>query len=603
MRNAETTLAIIEDRGKRGLLLEDVYRQLYNPDLYLRAYGRLYRNDGAMTEGTTTETVDGMSQRKIEEIIGLLRFEQFRWTPVRRVQIPKGNGKTRPLGIPTWSDKLLQEVMRSVLEAYYEPQFSPTSHGFRPGRGCHTALKDIFHAWKGTKWFIEGDIKGCFDNIDHMILLSILREKVHDNRFLILVENLLTAGYLERWDYKPTLSGTPQGGIVSPLLANIYLDRLDIYVERTLIPDYTRGKRRRINPEYQRIANRISYLKRREADEETLIPLRKRLRETECNDPKDPGYRRLRYIRYADDFLLGFAGPRDEAEKIKEQLRTFLRDNLKLEMSPEKTLITHAETEKARFLGYDIGMKTGPRTGDIELRLPPQKLEIKVAKYMKDGKPHHRTELLNESDFSIVNRYGSEYRGVVPYYAYATNRFWLGRLHWAMETSMLKTLAHKHMTSVSKMARRYQAMTYHQQRMLRCFEVKIDRPGKEPLVARFGGLRLWTDPLLKFRDQLEDQDRTPPPRAELITRLLADECELCGSREGIQIHHVRKLADLKVKGRKEKPIWMQMMAALKRKTLVVCTSCHNAIHAGKPTRERMKIDEIGSLESRILGNG
>jgi group II intron reverse transcriptase/maturase len=216
MRNAETTLAIIEDRGKRGLPLEDVYRQLYNPDLYLRAYGRLYRNDGAMTEGTTTETVDGMSQRKIGEIIGLLGLERFRWTPVRRVQIPKGNGKTRPLGIPTWSDKLLQEVMRSVLEAYYEPQFSPTSHGFRPGRGCHTTLKDIFHAWKGTKWFIEGDIKGCFDNIDHEILLSILREKIHEHRFLILVESLLKAGYLELWDYRPTLSGTPQGGIITP---------------------------------------------------------------------------------------------------------------------------------------------------------------------------------------------------------------------------------------------------------------------------------------------------------------------------------------------------------------------------------------------------
>ena len=213
MRDAETTLNIIEDRGKRNLPLENVYRRLYNPDLYLRAYGRLYRNEGAMTKGTTPETVDGMSQRKIEEVIELLKYERFQWTPVRRMLIPKGNGKTRPLGIPTWTDKLLQEVMRSILEAYYEPQFSPTSHGFRPGRGCHTALKEIFHTWTGSRWFIEGDIKGCFDNIDHAILLSILRETIHDNRFLILVENLLRAGYLEQWDYRPTLSGTPQGGI------------------------------------------------------------------------------------------------------------------------------------------------------------------------------------------------------------------------------------------------------------------------------------------------------------------------------------------------------------------------------------------------------
>src|SRR5436309_3552302 len=250
MRDAETTLNIIEDRGKRNLPLENVYRRLYNPDLYLRAYGRLYRNEGAMTKGTTPETVDGMSQRKIEEVIELLKYERFQWTPVRRMLIPKGNGKTRPLGIPTWTDKLLQEVMRSILEAYYEPQFSPTSHGFRPGRGCHTALKDIFHTWTGSRWFIEGDIKGCFDNIDHAILLSILRETIHDNRFLILVENLLRAGYLEQWDYRPTLSGTPQGGIISPLLANIYLDRLDQFVEQTLVPRYTCGDIRRRNKDY-----------------------------------------------------------------------------------------------------------------------------------------------------------------------------------------------------------------------------------------------------------------------------------------------------------------------------------------------------------------
>src|SRR5262245_56297451 len=247
MRDAETTLAIIRERGKRGLHLEDVYRRLYNPDLYLRAYGRIYRNDGALTEGTTKETLDGMSMKRIMDTIELLRQERYRWDPVRRAYVPKKGGKRRPLGIPTGSDKLLQEVIRSILEAYYEPQFSPNSHGFRPGRGCHTALKDIYHAWTGTKWFIEGDIKGCFDNIDHTILLSILREKIHDNRFLILGENLLKAGYLEEWTYRPTLSGTPQGGVISPLLANIYLDRLDKFVEQTLIPEFTRGEFKKRN--------------------------------------------------------------------------------------------------------------------------------------------------------------------------------------------------------------------------------------------------------------------------------------------------------------------------------------------------------------------
>lgn len=236
MRNAETVLGVIRERGKRGLPLEDVYRQLYNPDLYLRAYGRIYRNAGVLTPGTSPETVDAMSLAKIQALIAALRGERYRWTPVRRVSIPKKNGKTRPLGIPTWSDKLLQEVIRSLLEAYYEPQFSPHSHGFRPERGCHTALTQIQKGWTGTKWLIEGDIAGCFDNIDHAVLLTILRERIRDNRFLRLIEGLLRAGYCEQWRYHPTLSGTPQGGIVSPLLANLCLDRLDQFVETRLLP-------------------------------------------------------------------------------------------------------------------------------------------------------------------------------------------------------------------------------------------------------------------------------------------------------------------------------------------------------------------------------
>src|SRR3954452_9603755 len=256
MRDAETTLAIIQERGRKRLHLEDVYRRLFNPDLYLRAYGRISRNAGALTKGVTGETVDGMSLGKIGAVIDDVRHERYRWTPVRRILIPKANGKMRPLGIPTWSDKLLQEVMRSVLEAYYEPQFSDHSHGFRPGLGCDTALQDISQHWKGTKWFIEGDIKGCFDNIDHSVLLSILGEKIHDNRFLRLIENMLKAGYLEQWSFNPTLSGTPQGGIASPLLANIYLDRLDKHVETTISPAYDRGGKKRLNPEYVRLCKR-----------------------------------------------------------------------------------------------------------------------------------------------------------------------------------------------------------------------------------------------------------------------------------------------------------------------------------------------------------
>jgi group II intron reverse transcriptase/maturase len=242
MRTADQVLSIIHERGKRGLPLERVYRLLFNPALYLKAYGKIYRNNGALTPGSTEETVDGMSMSTIEAIIEALRYERYHWTPARRIYIEKRHSKKkRPLGLPSWSNKLLQEVMRLILSAYYEPQFSPSSHGFRPGRGCHTALSEIYHKWVGTKWMVEGDIAQCFDALDHSVLLSILSENIHDGRFLRLIEGLLKAGYLEEWRYHATYSGSPQGGILSPLLANIYLDKLDKFVETTLAPACTRG--------------------------------------------------------------------------------------------------------------------------------------------------------------------------------------------------------------------------------------------------------------------------------------------------------------------------------------------------------------------------
>src|ERR1700739_4520994 len=250
MQDAETVLDVLRERGRRGLPLERLYRQLFNPQLYLLAYGRLYSNHGAMTPGVDVETVDCMSQNKIARIIDALRHERYRFTPVKRVYIPKKNGKMRPLGLPSWSDKLVGEVIRLLLEAYYEPQFSDRSHGFRPGRGCHTALREITETWAGTTWFIEGDVSDCFGSLDHAVLLSILSEKIQDGRFLGLIANVLSAGDLEDWRWNATLSGAPQGGVVSPILSNIYLHKLDQFVETVLIPQHTKGRRRKAHPVY-----------------------------------------------------------------------------------------------------------------------------------------------------------------------------------------------------------------------------------------------------------------------------------------------------------------------------------------------------------------
>lgn len=593
MRNAETVLGIIQDRGRRGLPLEDVYRQLFNPELFLLAYGRISRNAGAMTPGVTAETADGMSLAKIGRIIDALRREAYRWTPVRRVYIEKkGSTKQRPLGIPTWSDKLLQEVMRLILEAYYEPQFNPASHGFRPARGCHTALDEVYHRWVGTKWFVEGDIAKCFDSLDHSVLETILREKIHDNRFLRLIGNLLRTGYLEEWRYNATLSGSPQGSVLSPVLSNVYLDRLDQFVETTLLPKHNRGDRRRLNPAWVRLRGRATRPEKAGHQDEANL-LRRQTKQMPSLDSMDPAYRRLRYVRYADDWLLGFSGPRCEAEEIKREISEFLHNELKLELSETKTLITHARLEAARFLGHHIAVlhndqkrdRRGHRSinGQIGLRVPPDVVREACARYLRHGEPMHRPELAHDSVFSIVAQFQREYRGVVEYYRRAYNLHQLNRLKWTMERSLTRTLALKLRTSVSKVYRRYVATIQTDQGPRVGLQVVVERgEGMKPLVARWGGITLARN----TKAVLDDAPlRICGPRTELERRLLANTCELCGSQDDIQVHHVRALKDLQRKGRATRPFWVEIMAARQRKTLVTCRTCHVDIHAGRPTRD------------------
>jgi group II intron reverse transcriptase/maturase len=570
MQNAETVLNVLRDRGRRGLPCEELYRQLFNPQMYLLAYGRLYSNHGAMTSGVDGETVDGMSLARIGRIIDALRHERYRFQPAKRVYIPKKNGKKRPLGLPSWSDKLVGEVIRLLLEAYYEPRFSDRSHGFRPGRGCHTALSEVANHWTGTTWFIEADIADCFGSLDHQVMLSLLSDNIHDNRFLRLLRNMLNAGYLEDWIWNATHSGAPQGGVVSPILSNIYLDRLDKFVETVLIPEYTRGKRRAHNPAYTQVVRAIGRARNR-GDRAEVRQLRQQQRRLPSGDPRDLGYRRLRYCRYADDHILGFIGPKAEAEQIKARLTRFLRDELKLELSADKTLITHARTGAARFLGYDITVQHADRklthgkrsiNGSIALKVPKTVIKAKCRPYLKRGKPAHRSQLVNHDDHTIVATFGAEYRGLVNYYLLAGDVYKLSRVRWVAETALLKTLACKHDSSVSKMAARYKAKIETPEGIRTCFEARVERDGRKPLVARFGG-----QPLKKTRDAVL-VDHKPVPgiirRKELINRLLAGQCEACGQHGQVQVHHVRKIADLTTPGRPQ-PSWAATMAKRRRK--------------------------------------
>jgi group II intron reverse transcriptase/maturase len=588
MQEAEVVLSVLRERGRRGLPLTQLYRQMFNKDLYLLAYGNIYSNHGAMTPGASAETADGMSEGKIGQIAGLMRHERYRFAPARRVFIPKKNGKLRPLGLPSWSDKLVGEVVRLLLEAYYDPGFSGRSHGFRKGLGCHTALREIRNTWTGTTWFIEGDISDCFGSFDHEILLGIMAEKIHDQRFLRLIRNMLKAGYLEDWEYRDTLSGVPQGGVVSPALSNIYLNKLDEFIEGVLIPQYTRGDRRTPNPPYQAVKWRLASARQR-GDRAQARELRKQARAVPSTDPMDPGYRRLFYCRYADDDLLGFIGPKAEAEQIKAELERFLRETLALDLNPDKTLITHARTGAARFLGYGITVQhcntrlTGGRrlaNGKVALRVPRDVITAKCAPYRQQGKPCHRPGLQNLDDYDIVRIYGAEYRGVVSYYLLAQDAWRLDTLRWNAQTSMLKTLAAKHRSSVAKMAARHKAEAITSDGPRACFEARRKREGRKDLVARFGGIPLKQN----RRAVIADPAPVPvhPPRRELVHRLRRRQCELCEQGATVAVHQVAALADLGRPGPGQ-PAWAALMARMRRKTLIVCTTCHEHIHAAPVT--------------------
>jgi group II intron reverse transcriptase/maturase len=599
MQNAEQILQAVQKMGEKRVPLTRVYRSLFSEDLFLAAYDKIARNRGALTAGTDRDTADGMNRERIGRIIKQLRYERFKFRPARRIQIPKKSGGTRPLGIQNFTDKLVQEALRLVLEAYYEPRFRDSSHGFRPKRGCHTALASLQHKFKGAAWFIEGDIRGCFDHVDHEVLKEILARDIQDGRLLNLLRMSLEAGYMEDWQYNRTYSGTPQGSILSPLLANIYLNELDAYIEDVLIPQYTRGKRRALNQEYHRLGYAIK--RAREADDAKRVQeLELHRRTLPSQDVTDPNFRRLQYIRYADDFILSVIGAKAEAEEIKAAIGAFLKDKLHLEMSASKTLITHSRTEHARFLGYDISLyhaddKLSPRSGTliqtrsinghIRLGIPQRKVDELAQRYLRHGKPIHEAGLLAFSDAQIVEVYQQRFRGVAEYYKFATDRRTLGKLKYIMEVSLTKTLAHKFKTSVARMYRKYSGIRTIQGYTYKVLVVEVPTQNGTRYVY-WGGIPLMV--IKPGSESIEERlgrwEITLPSRTDLIQRLQANECEICGSRENCEVHHIRKLADLKNRwrGRKAKPTWVTTMIAMRRKTLVVCAKCHDAIHAGKP---------------------
>lgn len=600
MRSPERVLNSLNEHSKdSSYKFERLYRILFNEELFYVAYQKIASNGGSTTKGSDGRSIDEMSLARIETLIASLKDESYQPHPSRRVHIPKKNGKTRPLGIPAFEDKLVQEVVRMILEAIYEGHFETTSHGFRPKRSCHTALLHIQKTFSGAKWFIEGDIKGFFDNIDHDVLVGILRERISDDRFIRLIRKFLKAGYVEDWTFHNTYSGMPQGGIVSPILANIYLDKLDKYVKE-YIRHFDMGTKRRPGKESNDLANErkrtVRKLKKiKDGTEKAALVARLKAIEQERaafpnGDEMDESYRRLKYIRYADDFILGVIGSKEEAQRIKEDIKSFLSASLALELSEEKTLITHTG-KSAKFLGYEItvtrdnhqrrdvrgclrrtyGKRVRLNVSMATLRdklLEYGAMEIKLRNGKEVWKPKCRSGLIFNDDLEILDRYNRETVGFCNYYLIANNCVVLHNFRYIMEYSMYKTFAGKYRSTVRKINKKY--------RYNKLFTVKYEQKGaiKSRTFYKTSFKRRTT--AFNGSCDIEPYSIADVSRTNLTDRLKAEKCELCGATGKLIMHHVRNLKDLK-----GKESWERLMSARKRKTIALCPSCHRLRHLGK----------------------
>lgn len=578
---------------------ERLYRNLYNPDFYLLAYQGLYANKGAMTEGVDRLTLDGTGDKRIAKLISNLKDRSYQPNPARRHYIPKSGGTSkRPLGIPSAEDKLVQEVVRLMLESIYEPSFLHVSHGFRPKRSCHTALSQVQKTYTGVKWFVEGDIKSFFDTIDHHVLVKLLKRRIADEALIDLIWKFLKAGYLEDWTFHSTYSGTPQGSGISPLLANIYLHELDCFME-SLKETFDKGKKRNCDANYGRTHSThqrfratctakwdtMTAIEKKEAAQEAKR-LRREFQQYPSLDPMDNHYRRIQYVRYADDFLVGIIGGKKDAEEVKTLIGEFLHSHLKLVLSPEKTLITHA-SQYARFLGYDINLssraitcKTSKgqervHTNRVRLVVPKEKWMNKLLKYgvlriQADTKGKERwmpvacTHLMGLEPQAIVASYNAQIRGLYNYYCLANNASVLNKFYYVMEYSMYKTLAGKFNTTMAHIISRFSqngefVIPYQTRKGIR--------------YAKFhkGSFAMKKAPM----DSTVDWNVSDSIRPQgIYKRFKAGACEMCGKvGSALVIHQVKRLKDLSgLVG------WERLMLEKRRKTLVVCEDCHGTIH-------------------------
>jgi group II intron reverse transcriptase/maturase len=604
---AETVIRRLEALGtisQQGKRLNGLFRLMENPLLWHEAYANIYANHGALTKGADDVTLDGFSHKRVNAIIAQLKAGTYCFKPVRRTSIRKANGKKRPLGVSSGNDKVVQEVVRIILERIYEPVFDNNSHGFRPGRSPHTALEQIRQEWTAVKWLVDMDLQSYFDSIPQDVLIALLEKKIEDKRFIRLIKAMLDAGYLEDWTYHTTYSGVPQGSIASPILANVVLHALDLFMKH-LKHQFETGKRRKANKDYIHYSNKINRLRRKydtlkgkeenteklQEIKQVIQQLKQRRRKVPSSDPFEEAYKRLYYCRYADDFGVGIISSKADAEAVRQKIKQYVEGTLKLTVSEKKSRIRHAK-EGVMFLGYWIKTYTGNRIVKVkrgkrhftfesvnerlQLQIPPEKLlKFCISKRYGNynaGKTRHKQDLVNLSDAEIILAYNAELRGFANYYAPALNaKRDMNKLAYLWWQSLLKTLARKHKTTVNKTAKRLKRDDGY---------ALIVEGEKKTRVIRVFRLKDLKPPTLKD-SQVDIQPNIfalTLSRSELIRRLNAEQCEYCGTVEDpFEVHHIRRMKDVE----HGKQLWQKVMASRNRKTLILCLHCHHLLHAGK----------------------
>lgn len=569
-----------------------LYALLCKEEMLMLAYDNIKSKPGNMTPGILPETLDGMSIEVLRKLIEKLKDESFDFKTSRRIRIPKGSGGTRPITLASPRDKIIQEAIRLILNSIYEPLFLEESHGFRPNRGCHSALKNINQKFQSTVWMIEGDIEKCFDSINHSLLMNLIEKKIRDRRFTRLIWKSLRAGHMETKTIKHNIIGTFQGSIISPILANIFLHELDLFI-LSIKKEFDKGDHSKVSKEYNKLRYEERKLREKGLLEEArnIATLR---RKTPYSNFRDEDYKKLAYIRYADDWLIGIKGTKEETTLIKEKVRQFLQ-SIKLNLSESKTKITNINDDKVLFLGTTINrskhtkyvktkmikklgsktnetdhketeeekdkglaLKRNPRRLRMEAPLLRIKAKLREAGFMKENKSYPKFVWMHMSHSQILERYNAIIRGYLNYYSFVNNfgKF-AATIEFILKGSCAKLLA-------AKFSLKTQAKVFKK------FGKQLKDPEKKRELTK-----IKYNIKLQFLTKLNPNGVVPALYSyKSPATLFHESCAICGSKERIEMHHIRAMKDLK-----PNKSWIdKLMIKAKRKQIPLCRKCHMIKH-------------------------